>query len=179
MTTMMDKVTEGTNTIFHMLFDREPLNYIEGAVLYGIVGQGRINMGILEVMYNQAQDSELKALIKDALESQTEFLMEKAESYLKSNETKLPEFHMERRTLHESLNIPEDARLSDREIVLAIASMAKASQMAVLTALHQAYQPDVAQLYRRILDISFDWNYKLMTLAITNGWLPHIAKISH
>lgn len=179
MTTMVDKVTEGANIIFHMLFDREPLNYIEGAALYGIVGQGRINMGILAVMYNQAQDQELKALIKDAMDSQTRLLMEKAEDYLQASEAHLPEFHMERRKLHESLNIPVDARFTDREITLAIANIAKASQLGVLTALHQSYQPDVAQLYRQVLDVSLDWNYRLMTLAINRGWLPHVAKLTH
>ncbi|WP_245693051.1 hypothetical protein [Sporomusa acidovorans] len=57
--------------------------------------------------------------------------------------------------------------------------MAKASQMTLLTGLHNCYQPDVALMYRKALDHGLDFDYRLLQLMLKQGWLPHLAKLSH
>lgn len=177
---LLDKVNAETRNLVNMFFDKEPLNYLEAASLYGVVAQGRLNISILEIMYNHAQDSELKALIKEALEYDTENLIEQSEELLEENGASLPTLSFKKRTLHKSpLDIPQDARATDREIALYLASLAKASQAALLGALHQSYQLEVALLYREKLDAGLDWDYRLLQLALDRGWLPHLSKITH
>ncbi|CUH94375.1 hypothetical protein P22_0441 [Propionispora sp. 2/2-37] len=176
---LLDRVNSETRNIFNMFFDKEPLNYLEAASLYGVVGQGRLNIVILEIMYNHAQDAELKKLIKEAIESHTGSLIEESEAFLENSGAEVPSLQFQKRTLHRSpMEIPEDARASDREIALTLATLAKASQTALLGALHQSYQLDVALLYREMLDKGLDWDYRLLQLALDRGWLPHLAKIT-
>ena len=76
-------------------------------------------------------------------------------------------------------DIPTDACLSDMEIAAALGTMAKASQMALLAALHQSYQLDVGMMLRKRLDEDLDWNTRLLNLMLNRGWLPHITKVEH
>ena len=87
---LLDKVNAETRNLVNMFFDKEPLNYLEAASLYGVVAQGRLNISMLEIMYNHAQDSELKALIKEALEYDTENLIEQSEELLEESGAALP-----------------------------------------------------------------------------------------
>ncbi|CQR70388.1 hypothetical protein SOV_39250 [Sporomusa ovata DSM 2662] len=178
--TVMDKINSQTRTIMNAILDQEPLNYIEAAGLYGIVAQGRFNVALLQVMYNHAHDPELKALIKEAINHHTEMTIEEAEDKLLDSDGHTPAFHFVKRNLHDSpVNIPDDARLSDQEIAIAVGTMAKAAQAAVLTALHSSYQLDVALMYRKALDHGLDFDYRLLQLMLSRGWLPHLTKISH
>jgi hypothetical protein len=178
--TILDRVQAQVSTAVNFAFDKEPLSYIEVAGLYGIVLGGRQNVAILALLYNHAGDSDLKALLKKAIDEQTEWLTSQAEKMLADSGGQLPDIHFRKRTLHDTPpNISEDARYSDQEIVLALANMAKASQMAVLATMHQSYQPFVAKLYQDTLDAAFDFNYRLMQLAITKGWLPYLHKMKH
>lgn len=178
--TTADKINSAVNTTISMLFDKEPLNYLEAAGIYGIVAAGRQNLSGLEVLYNQAQDSDLKAIIKRAIDEQTKWLVEKAEKYLAAANIPQPPLPSVRRRLHNAPpQISDDVRFTDQEIALGLSSMAKASQMAVLSAMHQTYKPEIASVYRDVLDSSFDFNYRLLKLALNKGWLPHLAKIEH
>src|SRR5512146_1680881 len=98
----MDKVSAGISTVFNQVFDQEPLNYLEAAGLFGIVANGRQNMAYLEVLYNHAHDSELKNLLKQAIEDQTEWLVDKAEHLLQTSHGRLPALHFVRRQLHDN-----------------------------------------------------------------------------
>lgn len=80
--TVMDKINSQTRTIMNKVFDQEPLNYLEAAGLYGIVAQGRFNIAVLQVMYNHTNDSELKDLIKEAIDNHSEMTIEEAEDKL-------------------------------------------------------------------------------------------------
>lgn len=178
--TVMDKVSSQTRNIMNMMFDKEPLNYIEAAGLYGIIAQGRFNAALLQVMYNHAHDPELKNLIKEALDEHNKMTVNQAEDKLTDSDGHTPSLQFAKRNLHHSpLNIPDDARLSDQEIAIAIGTLAKGSQMALLTALHQSYQLDVALMFRKALDDGLDWDYRLLQLMLNRGWLPHLKKISH
>lgn len=178
--TLLDKVTSETRNILNMFFDTEPLNYLEAAGLYGIITQGRYNLSILQVMYNHARDTSLKELIHEAIDEQTRLTIEQSENLLKNNDRPLPKIHFNSRELQKSpLDIPADARLEDKEIAIAIGTMAKASQTLILTALHQSYQLEVAIMYRKILDSGLDWDYRLLQLMLRRGWLPHLAKVEH
>lgn len=177
---LLDRVNAQTRNIVNMFFDKETINYLEAASLYGIVAQGRHNIAMLEVLHNQAQDGDLKELIREAIEYHTSLLLDESEEILAHNDAALPSLRFERRELHqEPLKLPVDAAATDREIALAIATLAKASQMALLSALHQSYQLEVALLYRNMLDAGLDWDYRLLQLALERGWLPHIAKLQH
>lgn len=178
--TMLEKISSETRSILNMFFDKEPLNYLEAAGLYGVIAQGRYNIASLEVIYNHAQDLELKALIKEAIEKQTKTLIEHSEKLLSDSGGPLPSMSFTKRTLHKKqLDIPPDAHMKDSEIAIAIGSMAKASQMALLGTLQQSYQLEVALMYREMLDAGLDWDYRLLQLMLNRGWLPRLAKITH
>lgn len=178
--TTMDRITSAVNTTMNMVFDKEPLNYLEAAGLYGIVAAGHQNLSALQVFYNQAHDRELKMLIMQAIDEQTKWLVERAEKFLAAAKIPQPPIPSIQRRLHESSpSLPDDARFTDQEIVLWLANAAKASQMAVLSAMHQTYKPEIAMIYRKVLDAAFDFNYRLLQLALNKGWLPHLAKIEH
>ncbi|MEG6584944.1 DUF3231 family protein [Dendrosporobacter sp. 1207_IL3150] len=177
---IVDKVNAETRMVFNRFFDKEPLNYLEAAGLYGVIAQGRCNIAALEVMYNHATDSNLKELVREAIDRHTKNIISQSEDFLQDSGGHLPSLAFRQRTLHKTdLNIPEDARLSDAEIAIAIGNMAKASQMALLTALHQSYQLEVALMYREMLDAGLDWDYRLLQLMLKRGWLPHLHKIEH
>lgn len=178
--TVMDKVNAETRNLVNSVFDKEPLNYLEAASLYGTIAQGRHNLASLEVLYNHCQDNDLRELIDEALEVHTEGVVEQAEDLLEASGGTLPKLHFAPRSLHkEGLEIPADGRLTDAEIAIAVGTMAKASQTALLASLHQSYQLEVALMYRKMLDAGLDWDYRLLQLMLKRGWLPHVAKIEH
>jgi hypothetical protein len=178
--TTMDKVNSTVKTAFNMMFDKEQLNYLEAAGLYGLTFAGRQNISALEIFYNHAQDKDLKALIKRAIDEQTAWLVDRAEKLIEAGDAKMPVVNFHRHKLHDTgINIPEDAKFTDAELCLALGNMAKASQTAVLFAMHQTYQPEIAMTYRRLLDAAFDFNYRLLQLTLENGWLPHLPKVEH
>lgn len=177
---ILDKINVETRMLFNNFFDKEPLNYIEAAGLYGVVAQGRYNVAMLEVLYNHAQDEELKALIKEALATQTRAVIDQSEEMLQDNGSQIPALTFRRRTLHKNpLSIDPDARLNDAEVAIAVGTMAKASQVAMLMALHQSYQIDVAMMYRELLNKGLEWDYKLLQLMLKRGWLPRLHKAAH
>jgi hypothetical protein len=176
---ILEKVSTETRSIFNMFLDKEPLNYLEAASLYGVAAQGRYNIAALEVMYNHAEDSELKSLIREAIDFHTKHLIRHAEALLENSGGTTPTLHFAKRTLHKHLDIPADARMTDGEIAISIGTMAKASQMALLTSLHHSYQLEVAVMYREILDAGLDWDYRLLQLMLDRGWLPKLAKLEH
>lgn len=177
---ILDKINAETRMLFNNFFDKEPLNYLEAASLYGVVAQGRYNLAMLEVLYNHAQDEELKTLIKEAISTQTRVVIDQSEEMLQENGSQIPNVSFRRRTLHKrTLAIDPDARLNDGEIAIAVGTMGKASQMAMLAALHQSYQLEVALLYRELLDKGLDWDYKLLQLMLKRGWLPRLHKAMH
>jgi hypothetical protein len=178
--TMLEKVSSETRSILNMFFDKEPLNYLEAAGLYGIIAQGRYNVAALEVLYNHAQDQELKSLIKEAIERQSKVIIEHSEEILQDSGGNIPTISFTQRTLHKApLNIPIDAHLTDSEVAIAVGTMGKAAQMTLLAALHQSYQLEVALMYRRMLDAGLDWDYRLLQLMLQRGWLPRLAKLQH
>lgn len=178
--TILEKVSSETRSMFNMFFDKEPLNYLEAAGLYGIIAQGRYNVAALEVLYNHAQDQDLKALIKEAIERQSKAIIEHSEEMLQESGGRIPTLSFSQRTLHKSpMDIPSDAHLTDGEVAIAVGTMGKAAQMALLAALHQSYQVEVALMYRRMLDAGLDWDYRLLQLMLRRGWLPRLAKLEH
>jgi len=177
---ILDQISSGTRSVLNMMFDSEPINYLEAAGLYGIVAQGQLNRTILEVAYNHAQDSDLKSLIREVLERHNQDIIEQAKDFLKNSDADLPALQLPRRSLHNTpVEIPADARLTDREIAMAIGTMAKAAQATILGALHHSYQLEVALMYRKMLEFGLDWDYRLLQLMLNRGWLPHLAKITH
>jgi len=176
----MDKVQSATRATIQGIVDREPVNYLEGGVIYGIISQGRHNLCSLEIMYNHAQDPELKERIVEAMEKLTRPLIEEFEELLRESNAEVPKFHFTNHKMHkEPLDIPDDARMTDMEIAAAIGTMAKAAQVNILAALQNSYQLHIGVMFRKYLDESLDWNYRLLQLMINRGWLPHVAKISH
>ena len=164
----------------NMMLDKEPVNYIEAAGLYGMIAQGRFNAAMLQVLYNHAQDPDLKSLIKEAIDAHNKMTIVESEELLADSEGHAPKIRFNQRNLHKTpLDIPTDAHLTDQEIAIAVGTMAKASQVALLTALHQSYQLEVALMFRKALDDGLDFDYRLLQLMLNRGWLPHLAKITH
>jgi len=177
---ILDKINAETRVLFNNFFDKESLNYLEAATLYGVVAQGRYNVAMLELLYNHAQDEELKMLIKEALNTQTRAVIDQSEEMLQETGSEIPNLTFRRRTLHKSpIDIDPDAHLTDGEIAITVGTMAKAAQMAMLTALHQSYQLEVALMYKELLDRGLDWDYKLLQLMLKRGWLPRLHKVTH
>jgi hypothetical protein len=178
--TILEKVSSETRNIFNMFFDKEPLNYLEAAGLYGIIAQGRYNVAALEVLYNHAEDQELKSLIKEAIERHSKVIIENSEEMLQESGGKIPSLSFTQRTLHKTpINIPPDAHLTNEEVAIAVGTMGKAAQMTLLAALHQSYQLEVAMMYRKMLDAGLEWDYRLLQLMLHRGWLPKLAKLEH
>lgn len=177
--TMMDKVNSGMNAAYNMVFDREELNYMEAAGLYTLTAAGRQNVAALALLYNHAQDSDLKKLLKQAIDGQTEWLTAHSEKFLKGRHGHLPDIEFPQRNLVDTATIPIEARFTDQEIILALGNMARAAQMAVLAAMHATYQPELAIMYRQLLDSAFDFDYRMMQICLNKGWLPYMHKIEH
>lgn len=178
--TTMEKLGAQVNTLVNQVMDKEPVNYLEAAALFNIVGNGRQNIASLEVFYNHAQDPDLKAMIKRAIDHETAWLVDKAETFLQDSGNRLSPPHLAHRKLHDKrVEIPDDLRFSDMEIAGVLATIAKASQLAVLSAMHQTYQPEIQAAYRHSLDAGLDYDYELMQLLLRKGWLPHLQKIHH
>ncbi len=178
--TIADKIMSQAGTAVNMLFDKEPLNYVEVASLYAAIIAGRQNVATLSVLYNHARDSDLKALLKRAIDEQTEWLLEHAEKTLAAGGGELPQISFARRDLLDTPpDIPAAARFSDQEIALILANTAKTSQLAILGAMHNCYQPYVAKLFKEVIDKAIDYNFALMQLVLEKGWLPHIQKLRH
>ncbi len=175
-----DKIINQADAALNMMFDKEPLNYLEVASLYAAVMAGRQNVATLSVLYNHAADSDLKTLLKRSIDEQTEWLTGRAEKALAAAGAALPDLHFMRRTLRDyPADIPADARFSDQEIALLLANTAKASQMAVLAALHNCYQPYIAKMFQDVLDKAADYNFSVMQLVLNKGWLPRLHKLQH
>lgn len=178
--TMMDKINGATRMATQMIFDKESVSYLEAGALYGIVSQGRFNLSVLEALYNQAKDPELRTLVEQCIEEQVRTTVEHCEEALHKGKAEVPKFHFTRRQLHaHPLELPSDACLTDSEIAATLGTMAKGSQMAILAALHQCYQLEVGMMLRKRLDEGLDWNLRLLNLMLNRGWLPHIAKVEH
>lgn len=178
--TMMDKVNAGVNSLTNAVFDREAPSYLEATAAYSIVAQGRLINSLLSVMYNHARDPELRKLVYQSLEEHNKVTVEMCERLLKETGGELPRFDFQQRHLRDTpLDIPPDARLTDEEIILALATVAKGAQMALLGALHQSYQPNIAMAYRQRLDEGLDFDYRILQLALNRGWLPHLDKVKH
>ena len=178
--TIMDKIDAQAHTIVNRLFDRELLNYTEAANLYSFVSQGYLNKSILTVMHNQARDPALKKLIRRAIEEQNEAVIVQAAKWLDAKNAEVPANQQPQRQLHEEpLSLPLDASLTDAELAMALAMMAKAAQQTMLMAMQTAYQPELINMYRKHLDSGFDFSYRIIKLALDRGWLPYQAKIEH
>ncbi|EAX46840.1 conserved hypothetical protein [Thermosinus carboxydivorans Nor1] len=177
--TLMDKVNSVTRATTQVMFDKEPANYLEAGSMYGIIAQGRYNLAVLSVLYNHAQDRELKELIKEAMSDLTKLTIERCEALMQAGGAAVPTFDWAERRLHDHMDIPADARLTDAEIAATIGTLAKGAQMACLLALHQSYQLEIGIMFRERLDAGLDWNYRLLQLMLKRGWLPHLAKITH
>lgn len=178
--TITEKIMAQADSALNMMFDKEPPNYVETAALYASIIAGRQNVATLAVLYNQARDADLKAIIKRSIDEQTEWLTNNAEKTLSAAGADLPALHfMKRDLINRPLDLPEEARFSDHEIALLLANMAKTSQMAVLAAMHNCYQPYLAKMYQDVLDQATDYNFRLMQLVLNKGWLPHLHKHQH
>ncbi|EGO64370.1 spore coat protein [Acetonema longum] len=178
--TVLDKMNFQTSQVFHSMFDKETPNYLEAASLFAIIAQGRHTAAVLSVLYNQARDPGLRKLIKQAIEDQNRPLIERCEKLLQDGGGKLPRFRLSPRELKsESGEYPPEVTLTDEEILISLASMAKAAQMAILGAMQQCYQPNMARVFHDALDSGLDFGYRLMQYALDRGMLPHLEKIEH
>ena len=173
--TIMDKVNATVSLISHTLLDKEPLNYLETSIAHSIIMQGRFINAVLTILYNHARDPELRLLLQQAMEEQNNLTLTNCEELLLKSGARLPHCDFQERKLHDMpLDIPTDARMTDEEIMIGLANLAKASQMAILTALHHSYQPQLAASYRKQLDEGLDFDFRIMQLALRRGWLPYL-----
>lgn len=177
--TIADKVSAAGRAVVQSITDHEPINYIEAGGLYGIVAQGRHNIAMLSVLHNQARDSELRELIKQSIEGLTVETVRHCEKLLEAGGAELPGVHFGHHDLEPRQELPSAVQLSDGEIALAVANLAKASQIALLALLHQTYQPEIALALRTQLNNGLDWGYRMLQLMLDRGWLIHISKVHH
>jgi spore coat protein CotF len=176
--TIIDQVRAVGRGITQPLVDKEPVNYIEAGALFTIIATCRYHLAMLSVMHNHARDPELRALIKEALDSLTEAAMTKGEDLLRAGGASVPTVTYPIVPLQESLEIPDGARLTDPIIAMALVNMDGASQMALLGAMHQCYQPEIALMLGTQLRRALDWSFRLMQLMLERGWLPQMAKVT-
>ncbi|MDR3565944.1 MAG: DUF3231 family protein [Negativicutes bacterium] len=177
--TMIDQIKAGTRNIVQSLVDNEPINAIEAGALYSIVIQGRYHVSLLSILHNHAQDPALKQLIAEAQDDLAESTVRRCENLLQAGEAKVPDTQFPTHPLEDRLNIPTAAHLSDAEIAMTLVVNDAAGQTALLLAIHQCYQLEVAMALRDELNKGLDWSYRLLQLMLHRGWLPEIAKVTH
>jgi hypothetical protein len=177
--TVMDQVRAGTRAAIQPLLDKEAVNYVEAGGLHAMVAGARLNVSLLSVFYNHARDPELRKLIKDAIGHLSEATIKKAEDLLRAGGARVPAVAFREYPLTESLEIPSAARLDDEVIALSLVTIDGASQMVLLTAMHQCYQPEIIRALGSQLRSSVEWAFRLQQLMLKRGWLPEIAKVKH
>lgn len=175
--TILDKVSATSRSFVQNFIDKEPVNYIEAGLLYGIVTVGRYNVAMLTLLHNHAQEPELKPLIKEAIDTLTEKTIKYCEDQLKTGGAKLPTIRFNERALESGLEIPNGARYSDMEIAMVLVNLHGACQTAILTAISQSYHLDISIELRNQLNDALDWGYRLQQLMLHKNWLPKIAKV--
>ena len=177
--TILDQINAKSRSIVQGFVDQEPLNYIEAGLMHQFIITGRYHVSLLSVLHNHAKDPELKQLIKDALNDLSEDTIKYCEDFLKAENAVLPSVRYPEYPLENVQNIPDAAHLSDHVIAMALVNIHGASQIALLAAINQCYHLDIAFQFRKQINISMDWSYRLLQLMLHRGWLPEIAKIQH
>lgn len=177
--TIVDQVKAYTRSIVQAIVDKEPISYLEAAGLFGIILQGRHNISVLSSLYNQAQHSGLKALLAEAIDGQMQPMIKKCEELMAAGQAELPEASFPPHPLYAELEYPAGVRLTDGEIALAAASMARNTQLALFLTLQQCYQLEIIRSINQLITSGLEWDYRLLQLALHEGWLPKIAKVVH
>jgi len=177
--TILDKVSAVSRSMVQNIVDKEPVNYIEAGVLYAMAAGGRHHVAVLSVFHNHAQDPRLKELIKDGLDNLTENTIKTCDNLLHAGDARVPTVEYPTHPLENRMDIPGAAHLSDMEIASMLVNMHTASTIALVAAINQSYQLEMAIQLREQLNISLDWGYRLLQLMLHRGWLPELAKVEH
>ncbi len=176
--TIIDQIQAYTRSIIQSVVDKEPLNYLEAAGLYAIVLQSRHSIAMLCSLYNQAQDTELRTLIKDAIYEQTLPVIEKCESLMNAGKAEIPKEHFPSPILYEEATYPKGVRLTDIEIAIALGNIARTAQFQLFTAMQQCYQLEISIAINLLITSSLQWSFRLLQLMLHRGWLPVVPKIA-
>jgi hypothetical protein len=176
---ILEKATAKSHSIVQNMMDHEPANYIEAGLQYQIVLMGRFQASVITILYNHAEDPELRILLKDARDALVGRTVKISEDFLQSEDVTLPTIQFPERSLEEYQDIPDRLHFSDMEIALLLLEMSASSQMALLTAINQSYHLEIGNHLRKELNMGFDWAYRLEQLMLQRNWLPRIAKIVH
>ncbi|MDR3592540.1 MAG: DUF3231 family protein [Negativicutes bacterium] len=177
--TIIDQVDALTRKIVQAVVDKEPIGYLEAAGLYGLILQARHNISLLSSFYNQAEDAELRALIKEAIYEQTLPAIEECEKLMRAGDAQAPDIHFPPHPLYETVDYPRGVRLTDLEIVIALGNLARNFQLTLFLTLQQCYQLEIAAAVNKLLSSGLQWDYRLLKLAIHKGWLPGVPKVEH
>ena len=176
--TIVDQVKALTRTIVQAIVDKEPISYMEAAGLYGIILQARHNISVLSSFYNQAEEPELRTLIKEAIYEQAIPAIEECEKLMRAGEAELPDEHFPPHPLYDGkVDYPRGVRLTDMEIAIALGNLARGSQLTLFLTLQQCYQLEVAGSINQLLNSGLQWDYRLLQLMIHRGWLPRVSKV--
>jgi len=152
---------------------------MEAASLFSLILLARHNISVLSSFYNQAQDPELRKLIKEAIYEETIPTIEDCERLLGAVGGELPDLHFPPHPLYEKTDYPKGVQLTDMEIAIAVGNLAKASQLSLFLSLQQCYQLDVSIALNKLLSSGLEWDYRLLQLMIHQGWLPSTPKVEH
>lgn len=175
--TIMDKLNAYSRSIVQAVVDKEAVNYYEASALYGAVIQGKVDISLLSVFYKFAQDSGLKKMIGEAIDQIMVPAIKHCESLLRDGEAEIPTVNFPAHPLYTNEAIPEDLRLTDMEVALAVGNLVKAYQYTLFLALEQSYQLEIARALAGLLSAGVDWEYRFLQLMIHNKWLPVIPKV--
>ena len=173
---ILDQVKAYTRSIVQSVIDKEQVNYTEASSLYSLILQARHNISVLSSFYNQAEDSELKQLIKDSIYEHAIPTIEACEKLLRAGGGELPDVHFPPHPLYDKVNYPKGVQLGDMEIALAIGNLARGSQLALFLSLQQCYQLNISVALNQLLTNGLQWNYRLLQLMLHRGWLPNVPK---
>lgn len=177
--TFIDQVKGYTRMLVQMVTDKEPVSYVEAAALYGIILQAKHNISMLSSFYNQAEDPDLRELIKEAIYEHALPTIEDCEKLMKAGEAEIPQLHFPPHPLYDKVDYPRGVRLSDMEIAVALGTLARSSQLTLFLALEQCYQLEIIAAIYKLLSSGLQWDYRLVQLTIHRGWLPTVAKVKH
>lgn len=176
--TIVDRVKAYTRSVVQSIVDKEPLNYLEAAGLFGVILQARHNIFMLSSLYNQALDPELRELTKQAIYEQAVPMIEKCEELMRAGNAEPPDAHFKSPVLYAKAVYPENVKLEDGEIAIAVANITRTTQLTLFTTLQQCYQLEVAAGINELLSSDLQWSYRLLQLMLHRGWLPEVPKVA-
>lgn len=169
----MNIITKGSNIIMGILSGNpqdEPLHYGEAFGLWSSLSSAKGALDGYQVFINHTGDPELKAFLKQVIESSIKPSIKEIEEILLHNDIAVPPTPAERPEA-DLEQIPVGARLQDAQIAYMVAADIAASVVASSQAMSQSIREDVGLLFSQMGAKKAKDGAELLQIMKDKGWL--------